>query len=597
MHRLCCAADGAESDSQPIWLFPRAAERQPLAVLGATCSVVFLVVFIVVYAGHLGLTEETRWDWTISDTDPSERWDGFENARTLVDEVSADGAEVSVQEELLHRGLFSDRNNLMLLWKTKDGSDIFTPANLQTMCSVEQLVLGHPEYESKLCALDYSPNNDTHSHQCRPQMASILTPFYDTTGIGRSGCPLLDQGVVDLVKTEILNPAFFASTAFFLGSDILDTPGKTTRTRSVVTLGGPVTGCPADGEDACAADGLYAEMPGRRSEQQATHYNPFWASLQDTMQERFAMEDYRDTPSEGNLELCFWGSAMGSDEFNQTISSDLFFSIGSILIVLCFLIVHTRSFFLGGCGMLQILMSMPCSLFIYRTILGVEFVTQLHVLSIYLVLGIGADDLFVFYDAWMQSALEPPSISGSDLTRLNYAYQRAAGAMLTTSFTTAIAFIATASSPVMPISAFGYFAACCIIMNYVLVMTVFPGLLMVWHKTGSKNFCCCDLPIPGWVVEDSRESSDKQDSEPELRLIERFYVDYFAAFANSNAKFGLVGVWALYFLFSAYWAFQMEPPVKPEQWFPDDHMLTKLNIEQREYLLRAISMSTYPHSF
>ena len=61
MHRLCCAADGAESGSQPIWLFPRAAERQPLAVLGATCSVVFLVVFIVVYAGHLGLTEETRW--------------------------------------------------------------------------------------------------------------------------------------------------------------------------------------------------------------------------------------------------------------------------------------------------------------------------------------------------------------------------------------------------------------------------------------------------------------------------------------------------------------------------------------------------------
>jgi hypothetical protein len=27
-------------------------------------------------------------------------------------------------------------------------------------------------------------------------------------------------------------------------------------------------------------------------------------------------------------------------------------------------------------------------------------VTQLHVLAIYLVLGIGADDLFVFYDAW-----------------------------------------------------------------------------------------------------------------------------------------------------------------------------------------------------
>ena len=28
-----------------------------------------------------------------------------------------------------------------------------------------------------------------------------------------------------------------------------------------------------------------------------------------------------------------------------------------------------------------------------------------HVLAVYLVLGIGADDLFVFYDAWIQSAM------------------------------------------------------------------------------------------------------------------------------------------------------------------------------------------------
>ena len=44
--------------------------------------------------------------------------------------------------------------------------------------------------------------------------------------------------------------------------------------------------------------------------------------------------------------------------------------------------MHTGSFFLGGFGMLQILLSMPLSLFIYRTVFGIEFVTQLHVLSV-----------------------------------------------------------------------------------------------------------------------------------------------------------------------------------------------------------------------
>jgi len=92
---------------------------------------------------------------------------------------------------------------------------------------------------------------------------------------------------------------------------------------------------------------------------------------------------------------------------------------------------------------------------------------------------------------WQTS--ENAQISGSIMTRMNYAYQRAvglcdlsynnlynstpftcygkecadsrsitcrraAGAMLTTSFTTAVAFLATATSPVMPISAFGLYA-------------------------------------------------------------------------------------------------------------------------------------------
>eukprot|EP01050_Picozoa_sp_SAG11_P024873 SAG11_NODE_5430_length_1563_cov_1.012295_3_plen_184_part_00 len=142
--------------------------------------------------------------------------------------------------------------------------------------------------------------------------------------------------------------------------------------------------------------------------------------------------------------------------------------------------------------MLQILMSMPMAIFFYRTVFQIEFMTNLHVLAIYLVLGIGADDLFVFYDvrtaaampsrhfapvviacgsnrvcciiffqAWLQAAADhapaPPGASKQmiDIYRLDHAYKRAGGAMLTTSFTTAIAFMATATSPVMPISAFG----------------------------------------------------------------------------------------------------------------------------------------------
>jgi hypothetical protein len=77
-------------------------------------------------------------------------------------------------------------------------------------------------------------------------------------------------------------------------------------------------------------------MPGRRSEQQETHYNPFWDDVKAQLYKDLGMESYMDTASVGNMDLTFWGQRMGAGEFNATIDGDLLFSIGSILIVLCF---------------------------------------------------------------------------------------------------------------------------------------------------------------------------------------------------------------------------------------------------------------------
>ena len=164
----------------------------------------------------------------------------------------------------------------------------------------------------------------------------------------------------------------------------------------------------------------------------------------------------------------------------------------------------------------------------------------------------------------------------------------AVGAMFTTSFTTAIAFIATASSPVMPISAFGYFAACTVIMNYTLVMTVFPCLLLVWHKTGSKSACCCSIPgfgnVPSEEGGKGAFSPGAVSAEDQMRALERFFVNIYSPLIQGPARFGFIGVFFVMFVFFGYFAMQMEPPVDPEQWFPNDHMLTKLGIQNTLYI-------------
>lgn len=74
--------------------------------------------------------------------------------------------------------------------------------------------------------------------------------------------------------------------------------------------------------------------------------------------------------------------------------------------------------------------------------------------------GIGADDVFVFLDAFHQSEDELKTVIAEPTLsqRMEYAALRASKAIFATSFTTGIAFFATAITPILPIHAFGIFA-------------------------------------------------------------------------------------------------------------------------------------------
>lgn len=56
---------------------------------------------------------------------------------------------------------------------------------------------------------------------------------------------------------------------------------------------------------------------------------------------------------------------------------------------------------------LTILASLPLALAIYAVVLGVRWIGVLHFLGIFIILGIGADDIFVVLDHWKVRRLEP----------------------------------------------------------------------------------------------------------------------------------------------------------------------------------------------
>lgn len=67
-------------------------------------------------------------------------------------------------------------------------------------------------------------------------------------------------------------------------------------------------------------------------------------------------------------------------------------------------------------------------------------------------------------------------------------YRRATKAMLATSSTTGAAFLATGFSPIMPISSFGFFAGILIPVNFILVITFYPTVLVIYEKY-TKFWC------------------------------------------------------------------------------------------------------------
>ena len=81
--------------------------------------------------------------------------------------------------------------------------------------------------------------------------------------------------------------------------------------------------------------------------------------------------------------------------------------------------ISTGSVFIASLGMFEILMSLPVSIFIYKLAFRIAYLGNIQVLSIFIVLGIGADDVFVFYDAFKQSVLVP-HVKDNILDRVTY---------------------------------------------------------------------------------------------------------------------------------------------------------------------------------
>eukprot|EP00164_Ancoracysta_twista_P000387 GFYU01000528.1.p1 GENE.GFYU01000528.1~~GFYU01000528.1.p1 ORF type:complete len:1022 (-),score=314.10 GFYU01000528.1:296-3361(-) len=306
-------------------------------------------------------------------------------------------------------------------------------------------------------------------------------------------------------------------------------------------------------------------------------------------------EKWRSDMKGASISTYYRGTGITSAEFTELILTDSLLAIGSLAFIFIYACFHTRSLWATGMGLLGVLLSFPVAYFIYRIILAQRYMNTLNFLGLFVILGIGADDMFIFLDAWKQSANEPAAVSGSLHTRMAWTYRRSVTAMLTTSLTTSIAFFANAVSLIPPIRFFGVFMGLLVLANYALVITMFPAAVSIASRWGDKWYSCCactrkeiDTKNPyehgGSLEHAHRQHSfhGSVETQENMRTLERFFYKQYSDFLLKY-KWVLLGITAVIVIISIVGSTFLTAADEPAQFLPDDHPFNKYSKLSKQF--------------
>ena len=202
--------------------------------------------------------------------------------------------------------------------------------------------------------------------------------------------------------------------------------------------------------------------------------------------------------------------------------------------------------------------------------------TTLNQLNIFIVLGIAADDIFVFCDAWRQSLLIK-AIADNEHRRMAYTFNRAFKAIAVTSSTTAVAFLANTVSDIRPIRAFGIYAAIIIPVNFFIVILVMPSIQILHDRYFKDRFqyrkllICCP-----------KKAINKADTIPKKDTMSLIIGTYYNT-AIFKARYVIIVVFFSLGILASITAFKIEPLTEQEEYLPDTDPMVQLQKEVTDF--------------
>ena len=248
------------------------------------------------------------------------------------------------------------------------------------------------------------------------------------------------------------------------------------------------------------------------------HRNESIKHMEETM-EKFLVKSFKPVILKLKSEIhefniVYWSYLLFKSDTAKEALKDIYLALGSLIFIFCFIVFHTKSLWISSLAVFSIGTSFLTSNLIYRTILGFRYFGFFHIVAMFIILGIGADDLFVFLDVWKNTAYKTyPSLAH----RLSDSYRTSACSMFVTSLTTAVAFFASAFSPLLAAKSFGVFAGLLVVVNYISVIIFFPPVVITHHK----YFSDCKWPCFKCIKRCSSKHADSSSAEKSRMIFDK----------------------------------------------------------------------------
>ena len=303
--------------------------------------------------------------------------------------------------------------NFQIYYQSLTTGNMLTSEGLQMMHEMETSLTTHASFVNN-CLL----HNVSNVWQCKPPISIVVGAESPIANEATAAAPNSLPTITQTTHIELLQ--WMHSTRAIYSNTVINTFDTTTNSsssvRSIFQFGLPIAGY-----DTALTNEIEQKKTIKKSIVQKK-IATLAESIANALPDKYhictlscdATHQYR---------ILFDYSGLSGVWAMRQLSADGPLAGLSFAFVLIVMTLHTRSFAIASVGMLQILLSFPSTYFFYRIVLNIHHFGTLQVLAVYVILGIGADDIFVLYDAFMQAP-------GQGAAKLSWALKRAVSAMV-----------------------------------------------------------------------------------------------------------------------------------------------------------------------